>query len=168
MSKHVLRIDPYDKKSVEAAIRYIRNLRKDINEKRKVFIEKLANVGLAVAQVRFVGGESLGNGNVVVTTEPTKNGFKVVASGEDVCFIEFGTGVYAGLGYEGNTGEVPVFPGSWSQSENGEGRFVPGIHEYWYYAGNKVEGTVPQKGMYFAAKEIRRAVERIAKDVFGA
>lgn len=44
-------------------------------------------------------------------------GYVITAEGKDVCFLEFGTGMYAGFGSE-DTGELSfeVYPGSWSDS----------------------------------------------------
>jgi hypothetical protein len=95
------------------------------------------------------------------------NGYKIVAAGEDVYFIEFGTGFNAGTAY-GDKGvppsvSVPVHPGSWSE----EHAKAFSEHGYWYYAGEKLQGTEAEMPMYYAEKAIRENEKRVFEEVFG-
>jgi len=86
----------------------------------------------------------------------------VVAEGERVAFAEFGTGIYASYNLPTN---ITVAPGSWSQSPHGQGQFIPGKHEYWYYGGRRIEGTQPRNGMYNAAMALDDAIDRVVGEI---
>ena len=82
-------------------------------------------------------------------------------------FIEFGTGFNAGTAY-GDKGvppsvSVPVYPGSWSE----EHAKAFSEHGYWYYAGEKLQGTEAEMPMYYAEKAIRENEKRVFEEVFG-
>ena len=146
--------------SCDKALKELREYEKKVKPKLDEVCRKLAEIGAQEARARFARGDH-GNGGVVVTVEPMSNGYKIVASGHDVYFIEFGTGFFAHPhGYETS---VPVYPGSWSEShaqqfsEKG----------YWYYGGEKLQGTEAEMPMYYAGRAIRENEKRIVREVFG-
>ena len=147
-------------KAVQELIAY----QKEIIPKLDEVCRRLAEIGAQEAQARFARGDH-GNGGVSVTTERIKDGYKIVASGHDVYFIEFGTGHFAGVGYgEGMPPtSVPVYPGSWSEQH--AQKFSE--YGYWYYAGERLEGTEAEMPMYYAGRAIRNNERRIVKEVFG-
>lgn len=60
-------------------------------------------------------------------------GYVITAEGKDVCFLEFGTGMYAGFGSEDTDGlSFEVYPGSWSET-----------HEHTYEHWLKKKGKSP-------------------------
>lgn len=83
------------------------------------------STGLAqfVRDVADVYGE-----DVFVTTTPTETGFILEANGSQVCFLEFGTGVYANEAhpYAGAVGQygVDVGAGTWSLGPEGEKKYL--------------------------------------------
>lgn len=118
---------------------------KNIKPKLDEVCRRLAEVGAEEARRRFARGDH-GNGSVFVTVTKINNGYKIEAMGHDVYFIEFGTGVFAGVGYGDGipSTSVPVYPGSWSEthakqfSEKG----------YWYYEGEQLQGTEAEMPMF--------------------
>jgi len=99
-----------------------------------------------------------------VWTEPTENGYKISAEGEDVLFIEFGTGDRAGVlspWYD----EVPADarPGSWSETHAQQ----YSINGYWYFGGKRYEFTEPHPAFYDAYQAMVEALPQIAQEVFG-
>lgn len=144
----------------------LRRIASEMEQKGIEICRRLAELGMRVASINYAGGFIDGNDAVTVTIEPIKNGYKIVASGEDVYFLEFGTGVAAGNGYDTSVIDPPVdiTPGSWSEthkrqfSEKG----------YWYYNGRKYEMTTPRMGMYHAAKEVERNIKRVAEEVLNS
>lgn len=155
-----------DLDSIREAARQTRMIAERMEEMAMEICRRLAEIGLYVAELHYAGGSIDGNDDVQVTVEPIENGYKIVASGEDVFFLEFGTGVAAGNGYDTSVIDPPVdiSPGSWSKthkkqfSEKG----------YWYYNGRKYEMTTPRMGMYHTAKEIETRVKKIAQEVFSS
>ena len=151
--------------SCNEAIEELKQYQKSIIPKLDEVCRRLAEIGCQEASYRFARGDH-GNGGVVCTTEKIENGYKIVASGHDVYFIEFGTGVNAGVAY-GDSGvpnvSVPVYPGSWSEGH------AQKFSEYgfWYYNGERLEGTEAEMPMYYAGRAIRNNERRVVKEVFG-
>lgn len=112
-----------------------------------------------------------GTNDVVISVEPTATGYKVVATGQAVLFIEFGTGILN-----------PEHPQSsefgFSHGTYGKGK---GANEKgWIYVGEqgnagqpiregvyRTYGNPPAKAMYYAAKDMKAEIYTIAKEVFG-
>lgn len=86
-------IDPFDEKSITEAVRMVQQYQKDFKEKVELFTRRLADIGVRVASAGFASAEYDGNNDVVVSLKKTATGYAVIASGNAVGFIEFGTGV---------------------------------------------------------------------------
>ena len=146
-------------KSINAAISELKKFERDLPKKMDEVCKRLAEIGAQEAQAHLV----LANGNTGASIDPPvpiANGYKITMSGEDVYFIEFGTGNAADP--HGFTPLVSVYPGSYSEqhakkfSEQG----------FWYYAGERLEETPAYMPMYYAEKKIRAELPRIAREVF--
>ena len=158
-------IDIFDKSSIEDAINKIEDYRKSLDRKLEDLIKRLSEIGINVVSVNYATGVDEGNKDYSTPYfVPTKKGGKLVVKGKDVCFLEFGTGVYT-LDYEeeGQKGKPPIYPGSWSETE-GEGIFA--AKGYWYYNGERIEGTFPTLGMYQASKTMQSKAVEVARQVF--
>ena len=153
----------FDIDGLRQEARRLETLSERMEEIGQEICRRLAEIGVEVASLHYANGWIDGNNEVEVTTRPTENGCAIVASGEDVFFLEFGTGVSAGNGYDTSeiTPPVSIEPGSWSEthskqfSEKG----------YWHYGGRRFIGTAPRMGMYHAAKEVQEQAQRIAQEV---
>lgn len=126
----------------------------DMRSKLSEFAEKLAEVGQTEAAITY---------GARVTHQLTPDGAKVVISGSDVLFIEFGTGDAAGI-HAAQYDAVPsvVYPGSWSETH---------AHQYemlgfWWWHNTKFTETPPHPGAYDAYQAMVQAIPRIAKEVF--
>lgn len=156
--------------SITQALRELRKYqRTELKKKMDTLCKRLAEVGLDVAQVIFAGAEYDGdNRNVVVTQSKIDNGYKIVASGKAVAFIEFGAGVTYGGTYPNDTKVPSIIPlaGSWSMDpEVGKGHWAD--PKGWYYAhGQRTLGNPPAMAMWYAREEMRRQIEQIAREVF--
>ena len=105
----------------------------------------------------------LDNGNTDATISdpiPTENGYKIVMSGSDVYFVEFGTGNDVNA-YSPNV-TVLVAPGSWSETH--AQRYT--TYGFWYYNTVRYEGTPAYMPMYYAGRKMREEAHRIVKEVF--
>lgn len=129
------------------------------------FIRRLADIGVAEAESRGARGAADGNSDFRVDKFPIQNGYRIVASGHDVCFLEFGTGYAAGLYYEGDLSKVsvPVYPGSYSEQNTNE--FA--TYGSWHYQKQKYTQTDAEMPMYNAVKVMRENAKRLAEEVFG-
>lgn len=86
-------INPFDKKSITAAIKQLEQYKKDFQVKETLFIKRLAEIGVSVASTGFAVADYDGVNDVQVTMEQNGTRASVIAFGETVGFIEFGTGV---------------------------------------------------------------------------
>lgn len=139
---------------------YLRNSKKKLAEVCK----RLAEVGIkeANAHLSEVSYGNLGNDDVYIDPTPVKtsNGYKIVMGGQDVYFVEYGTGDQ--VSPHGNPPSVPVGYGTYSETH--AHKLVK--YGFWWFEGEKLTGTHAQRPMYFAGKAIRESFTKIAEEVF--
>lgn len=161
-------------RDIGQAIKELEKYKQDFLRKEKLFIEKLAMIGVQEASIRFTTAMYDGVNDVTVSLEPTPEGYVIVASGEAVAFIEFGSGVYH------NPGEPYPNPrpdGVVGIGEYGKGK---GKRRAWFYKGEagtngevQENGVVKTRGnpaampMWYATEEMKRSILQIAREVFG-
>ncbi len=160
-------VDPLDPASIDKAIKDLNNYKRWLRRKSKQLCKRLADIGADVGRINFAGGFIDGNDDGEISVTPVSDGYLISADGTSVCFLEFGTGVAAGNGYDTTVIDppVPITPKSWS-STNGTGEFAK--YGSWHHDGRKYEMTTPRMGMYHAVKEIERQLPLIAREVFGS
>ena len=165
--------------NISEAIKQIEKYEKSLQKKQKIFLEKLAEVGVDVAKAKFQTAQYDGD-NDVVLSEPAwlgDNRLVISATGKSVMFIEFGTGVH----YKAETHPLADDFGF----VRGAYGYTLGKFDSWRYKGNpgtngemitegKHKGEIETHGnpanrcMYEASKEMRKKVREIAKEVFGS
>ena len=74
------------------AERQIQEYKTTLNKKAQEFAKALADKGLDVAKVRFANAEYAGSNDVSCRVEQNGNTCTIIAEGNSVAFIEFGTG----------------------------------------------------------------------------
>ena len=155
----VIEIDLTDastKKACDKLNYYINSLPKRIVQ----FEKKLAEVGAAAARGAY--GPS-----VTVSVVPYDGGkgvgYKVVANGNAVCFLEFGAGDLTDTSHP-FASEVPfqVRPGSYS-AVNSKQYSERGC---WHFGGQIYFYVKPVRGLWEAHKAIRRDILKVANEVF--
>lgn len=147
--------------SCQEAIKILEEYQKRISPKLDEVCRRLAEIASETA--RAIVSQS-GDGNTdAVVSEPIKikNGYKISMDGEDVYFVEFGTGDEV----EAYNPNVSVLVGSGSWSETHAQKYMN--YGYWYYAGVRLEGTPAYMPMFYAGEAIRQNEKRIVKEVFG-
>lgn len=162
--KTSIHVDVFNPKSIQDAIDALYGKGEWVEQKCEELSRRLAEIGMREAVVSYQGAATEGNANVGVKIYPIDHGYAIEAYGEDVFFVEFGTGVMAGKGYETDeiTPSVPITPGSWSETH--AQKFSK--DGYWYYGGKKYTGTQPYMGMYKASKAIKANLQKAAEEVF--
>lgn len=147
--------------SCNKAIKELQEYQKRIKPKLDEVCRRVAEVGRDEA-LSIINGIRLQDGNAVerVDVVPTDNGYKLVMEGEDVYFIEFGTGDGVSAHYDVS---VPVAWGSWS-AEHSQMLWNKG---FWYYDNVRYTGTTAYMPMYYAERKMREEAPRIVKEVFG-
>ena len=136
-------------------------VRKYLREKSNEFVERLTSeVGKKAAESAY------GNAPIQLWLEKIPRGWRLVANGEAVGFLEFGAGTMSDRQHPfAKNAPFPVQPGSWSQI-HGDKQFVPGLYEYWYFGGQKFEYVAPRRGMLAAYNAMQRDIVKVAKEVF--
>lgn len=142
-------------------IEYLRarfdDAQKSLNQMTDELCRRLAEMGLEKARVHFFNVTYDGTNDVNVSMEKRDGGYAVMANGQAVLFIEFGSGLI-GFGHPELHGMGPgTYPGKghWNDP-NG-----------WYYAhGKKSHGNPPNMPMYTTVKELEQEMERMVKEVF--
>ena len=95
-----------------------------------------------------------------------ENGVTITAEGNDIYFLEFGTGQYAETSVPfGYYVDVPIGPGSYSQTV-GAGNYTED-HPYWWYNHQKIEGTLGALAFDKARQMARDKIEEYIVEVFG-
>jgi hypothetical protein len=154
----------FDTASVQMAIAELQKFKTDFDSKVMTVCEKLAQIGEVRARLDFADASRTydGTNDVSVRVEPTGTGYRVVASGNAVLFIEFGSGT---IGY-GHPEPGIYGPGTWSDGPSGKKHWQdPGG---WYYAhGKKSIGNPPAAAMYHAEQEVRQRIQEVVSEVFG-
>ena len=158
-------IDPFDKKSITAAIKKLEQYEKEFKVKEAEFIRRLKELGVAVATTGFATADYDGENDVLIAE--TQNGPRalVIAYGQTVGFIEFGTGVkfreYSSAGLE----FTPPPHGSYGK---GKGKNPHG----WYFkqsegaAARHTYGNMPAEVMLTARNTMIERVTAIAREVW--
>jgi hypothetical protein len=158
-------VNPFDKKSIDEAIKLIEQYKKDFEKKEREFVRRLAEIGVRVAQSGFAIADYDGVNDVVVSMEQTSSGYSIVAAGEAVGFIEFGTGVRhpewdnTGMDY------TPPKHGTYGK---GQGKNPHG----WWFKQNEggrathTYGNPPAEAMRTARDEIIERAIQIAREVW--
>ena len=118
------------------------------------------------ASVRFTTAMYDGVNDSSVTLEPIKDGYCIKAEGRAVAFIEFGVGVYH------NPGEP--YPNPRPNGIVGIGEYGKGYgkRQAWGFRDENGElvithGTPAAMPMWYASEEIRNAILKTFKEVFG-
>lgn len=157
-------LNPLDPRSIDNAIKQINQYQATFQNKVMILCEKLAEIGLEVAEPLFEGARYDGNNDVTVQIEKSESGYRLVARGSAVAFIEFGTGIKENP--SGNASYLGQRPeGIVGIGEYGKGHGATG--KKWYYAHNTYTyGNPPAMAMYYAEAEMLKEVMNIARSVF--
>lgn len=151
--------------SVSNAIEELEDYQNSFEEKRRRLCQRLAEMGAVNVSLGFARSIYTGDNDFTVSVEPYDTGYRILASGTTVLFVEFGAGVTYGYGHplDGELGmgpgTYPLGKGNW---DNPKGWTLPkskgGQHTY---------GNPPNMPMYNTAQDLKREIERVATEVFG-
>lgn len=148
-------------------------------KRQKKLLEKLAEIGINVADVRFKTAQYDGVNDVVVKRTPTwvdDNTILLEATGHAVAFIEFGTGVYYPEQHP-HAERMGMKRGGFGKGRGKQltwGYYgAPGTHGVVHRKspkGNLVltHGNPPARAMYEAGKEIKARLLEVAREVYSA
>lgn len=150
---------------INKAVKQLEEYKKQLQEKERLILEKLAFFGAVNASLEYSRAIAEENDIQVKVEWVTRNKIKVMASGTQLLFIEFGAGITYGYGhpeaskYGYGAGTYPSNKGHWDDpngwwySKDGESK-----HTY---------GNPPSASMYNTARKLEQEVERVVREVFG-
>ena len=158
-------IDPFDKKSINAAIKKLQQYEKEFKRKEAEFVRRLKELGVSVATTGFSMADYDGVNDVLIAETQLGTRALVIAYGETVGFIEFGTGVkfreYDSAGLE----FTPPPHGSYGK---GKGKNPHG----WFFtqspgaAARHTYGNPPAEALLTARDTMIEHVTQIAREVW--
>lgn len=155
--------------TLQDAIDALGDYERKLDQKNKQMLDKIADVGVNTAESGFMSARYDGERSITVNKQFEGSAVYVVASGEAVAFIEFGTG--ASFPDEHPLSTQPwMRHGSWSTSEMGKGHWDE-KRGWWYDIGDgeyaNTHGNPANMCMYNAAVDMKSRAVDIAKEVFG-
>ena len=158
-------IDPFDKKSINAAVKKLQQYEKEFHAKEVEFVRRLKELGVSVATTGFSLADYDGVNDVLIAETQSGSRALVIAYGETVGFIEFGTGIkfreYDSAGLE----FTPPPHGSYGK---GKGKNPHG----WFFKQNEgsaarhTYGNPPAEAMLAARDAMIEKVVQIAREVW--
>ena len=153
-------------KSIGEAVKQLKAYRDSIEDRKDKLLEELVNIGLYEAQVRFTNAMYDGVNDSEVTVEAIENGYRIVAEGKAVAFIEFGAGVYHN--------PTEPYPKARPDGIVGIGEYGKGYgkRQAWGFRDDSGElvithGNPAEMPMWHASEEMRNSILKIARRVFG-
>ena len=159
-----IRINPFDEKSIAEALAVVRQYKKDFAAKERLFVKRLAEIGVSVASSGFEVADY--DGTKDVTVSMTQRGTKAVvkAYGETVGFIEFGTGIRYPEWNNSGMDYTPPKHGTYGKGQGARPKgwfFKPGEGALQHTYGNP-----PAEAMRTARDVMVERVVQIAREVW--
>lgn len=173
MARRTIKIDLFDGKSLDNAIKQIQEYQRTLNDKCEIFVRRLAEVGIPIIDqnIASAAGDSDKGHNtyIKINSFGSYSQAQLIVEGKDLLFIEFGAGVH----YNGNLGGSPHPKGKemgYTIGSYGKGQ---GKNDFWFYYADSGEavmshGTQATMPVYKAGVEIGRQILKIAREVFGS
>lgn len=154
-------IDPFNIKSIDAALAELAKYKKWVLLKEKELRERLTMLGATVASIEFSRAIYSGTNDVSVRVSDDGKTATIYAEGSSVAFIEFGAGAKYGNGHPMNA-EFGTGPGTYP---DGKGHWND-PNGWWYGSGQHTFGNPPAMAMVHARDKIVEQVTEIAREVF--
>jgi len=151
--------------SIDAAIKQLEDYSKYLERKAQELCKRLADMGAMYAEWNFSGVLYAGDIDYKITVDRVDaNTYAIKANGETVLLMEFGAGVKHGYGHP-QAAEFGMGPGTYP---NGKGHWDDPKGWWFGEKGNWTHtyGNAPGMPMYNAAKDLRKEILDIAREVF--
>lgn len=160
-----IEVDPFDIQSINKAIKDLEDYEKVRKQRITEYVHKLCVKGAEAAHKTYHTDK--------IHVEVLPDGKGIKAHGDQVVFLEFGTGVTVQDHELSSPLPIEIMPGSWSESPEGKhtwsiwlqggefkGRWLQRRFEDYPY------NTTPRPGMWEAYKAIEAAQRQVAEEVF--
>lgn len=184
-----ININLFDQKSIQAAVKALRNYENSLEYKCRLLAETLAEKGVEIARVQIADLDAIFNQELLRSIHAeyvgsVKGGgvWAVVAGTDHALFVEFGTGQMGaenpypydlpeGVTWKYNSGKT--IRQALQDIEVHGNTYVKAGEYYWSYIGDDgklhiTKGMPSRPFMYLTAIELRDIVSQTAKVVFGS
>jgi len=159
---------------IDKLIKGVNAYKARINQRIKILIEKLAVYGAYIARIEFSNAFYAGDNDVEIEVINETNRSIILAKGEAVGFIEFGTGIAnpdhplkseLGIPSHGTYGQGKGKQKAWAYygKQGTAGRYLKTTPKGDLYL---TQGNPPAQAMYTASREIRDRLPGLIKEVF--
>ena len=152
--------------NIDTIISKINTYKNNINAKEQLILGQLGKYGVDNAKLYYESAKNFDNDSPVSVEFRIENNTMIIsASGEQVCFLEFGAGVY----YNGQDSYPNPRPeGVVGIGKYGSGKGKQSTWGYYDESGELVltHGTPAAMPMYHASREMRQSILKIAREVF--
>ena len=172
MSKRIVNIDVFSKRSIDNAIKYLDFYAMNIRYQMHRMLERLAREGVEVINSALAGANIDGHSpNAKASFEllsigPNAATAKLKLEGTEVLFVEFGAGVRYSNPQNPKAGEMGMGVGTYPDQTHA---FDPKGWHFRDEAGNHIHsyGNPAYMPMYKASEELRNSVAKIFDEYFG-
>lgn len=155
-------------KEFQNAARQLEQYKKELNQKVELFVHRLADEGVRLAKIKITQYPAVYTGELLnsIQDEPgamiTNGSQWIIYTGcEWAAFVEFGTGV---VGSENPHPDTSIANWKYDINEHGEAGWMYFKEGEWHWT----KGMSSRPFMYETARDLRRLVPKIAREVFGA
>lgn len=151
--------------SIDAAIKQLEDYRDSLDRKAQEICKRLADMGALYVEWNFSGVLYAGDIDYHITVDrKDENTYVIKANGATVLLMEFGAGAKHGYGHP-QADEFGMGPGTYP---NGKGHWND--PKGWWF-GEKghwthTYGNAPGMPMYNAAKDLRKEIMNVVREVF--
>lgn len=162
-----------DPQSIAKAIKELEQYKKDIENKTRLFVQRLTDYGAEIARVKIVGLGAYYSGELLSGVDgyfsPLLNTGFVRVTSDHVAFVEFGTGVKGQSSPHKNAEYLSK--AAWQYATGPKIFTTKDGRVGWIYPTDDgefrfTEGMASRPFMYETALELQREFPKIAKEVF--
>jgi hypothetical protein len=162
-----------DPQSIAAAITELQEYKRDVENKTRLFAQRLTDLGAEIVRIKIVGMGAYYSGALLSGVDgyysPALNAGFVRVTSDHVAFVEFGTGVKGQTSPHKN-GEY-LSKAAWKYATGAKIFTTKDGRVGWIYPTDDggfrfTEGMKSRPFMYETALELQRTFPRIAKEVF--
>ena len=137
-----------------------------MDDRARELCSRLASMGATNVSLGFSRAIYTGDMDASVSVEEVSpTSYKIVAAGQTVLFAEFGAGVTYGGGHP-QAAQFGFGPGTYpgqTHAMTGNGWYLPKAK-----GGGHTYGNPPNMPMYNTAQDLKREIERVAREVLSA
>lgn len=161
-------------KEIDNAIKEIEDYKKDIENKTKMVVQRLIELGVDIAQVKLQSLGAYYSGDLLSSIDgyysPLLNAGFVKVTNDHAAFVEFGTGI-VGQNSPHPSGEC-LSQASWGYATGSKIFTTKDGRVGWVYPSENgefrfTEGMQSRPFMYETALELERTAAKIVQEVFG-